>query len=89
MKTKPPLYMVVDSDDTEYKYATYEDATEAFDLLFEIWQSSEADHYAWLHEGGLSAEVDEIGEPISSSPEPYLQKWNADQGQWEEVDYVP
>lgn len=82
----PPLYMVIDSDDTEYKYATYEDAVEAFDTLFEIWQEREANYYAFLNDSTQSVDEDELGE-ITSTPEPYVQKWNAIIGEWEALDW--
>lgn len=76
---KPPLYMVIDSDDTEYKYATLEDANEAFDLLLEVHTDQTAEAFA------RSESDDE--EDFEISPEPYVMKWNADVGEWEVLDW--
>lgn len=75
----PPLYMVIDSDDTEYKYATIEDAQEAYDLLLEIHTDNSAEAFA------RSESDDE--EDFELSPEPYMQKWNAIIGKWEAMDW--
>ena len=80
----PPLYMVIDSDDTEYKYATYEDAQEALDLLLEAYNDNMA--VALAEAEGLGMGEDDV-EEIVQGPEPYMQKWNAIIGEWEVFDW--
>ena len=80
----PPLYMVIDSDDTEYKYATIEDANEAYDLLLEVYNDSMA--VALAEAEGLEMGEDDV-EEIVQKPEPYMQKWNAIIGEWEATDW--
>lgn len=82
---KPPLFMVVDSDDTEYRYANIEDALVTMNQLYETWAERQSDYHAYLQEGMLSADDAEL-EGIISTPEPYMQKWSADDGGWIETD---
>ena len=78
----PPLYMVIDSDDTEYKYATYEDADEALELLIEVYNDEMAQAFAEAAEDGADPD-----EGIIAPPAPYMQKWNALIGEWEAMDW--